>query len=90
MPHCPTVEGSKARKHIYHRAEFTASKSYMKHQFIRGGRALLTSAPLIRPHLLTLLEWELSFKPQQMLGTSPPSYIHVDNCALRDSVLRET
>lgn len=59
MPHCPTVEGRKARKHIYHIAEFTVSKSYMKHQFIHGGRALWTSAPLIRPHLLTLLEWEL-------------------------------
>lgn len=56
MSHCPTVEGRKARKHIYHIADVTVSKSYMKHQFIHEGRALLSSAPLIRPHLLTLPE----------------------------------
>lgn len=60
MSHCPTVEGRKARKHIYHIADFTVSKSYMKHQFIHEGRALLSSAPLIRPHLSTLPEWELT------------------------------
>lgn len=53
------MEGRKARKHIYHIAEFTVSKSYMKHLFIYEGRTLLSSAPLIRPHLSTLPEWEL-------------------------------
>lgn len=49
----------KGRKHIHYTAEFVVSKSYMKHQLIHEGRALLISALLNRPHLSTMLGWEL-------------------------------